>query len=485
MSSAVADRPNILGTMPVGKLLVRFSLPAIVGMLVQATYNVVDRYFIGQLPGQEGADALAGITVGFPVMLVSMAFSMLVGVGGMASFSIFLGQGRKDKASKVLGNSFTLLVLIGVTYTIISLIFLHPMLALFGASPAVLPYAVAYMVPILIGGTVNGIGFGMNNLIRADGAPQIAMITMFIGAILNFILAPIFIFVLKLGVTGAGIATVLSQTVCSIWIVAYFVSSKAKIRLHAQSLKLDRTITLRIISVGSAAFAMQLAASVLNAILNNQLQQYGGDAAITVVGILYAVAFFFFMPIFGLNQGAGPIVGYNYGAQKFDRVRKTMRLIILAATIIVTFGFLVVQLFPKEIVGVFNKNPHILSLGEHAARLFFLAFPLIGFQIVTSGYFQSTGKPIQAMVLMLSRQVLFLIPMMLILPLFFGLNGIWYSMPLSDGLAALVTAIFYFHDLYLQKRGRSNMDVQLPPMSDKPLDAISNVDVVNNEGEVL
>lgn len=449
------ERQKKMGLEPVGKLLLKFSIPAIVGMMVQALYNIADRYFIGQMGDQEGSLAIAGITVSFPFALVAMGFGMLIGLGGMSVFSILLGEQKRDQAEKVLGNSFSLLVVFLLAFSVISLVFLKPLLSVFGASPDVLPYAFDYMQIIIVGSVFNGIGFGMNNFIRANGSPRTAMTTMLIGAILNIILAPILVLGLGMGVRGAAIATVFSQFVSTVWVLSYFSGPKSPVRIIPKNLVLDGKITRRILLIGLAPFSMQVAAGGINVLLNRQLLAYGGDIAISALGIIYSIALFFMMPIFGINQGAAPLIGYNYGAKKYDRVQKVARLAILGASSIVLTGFILVQLFARQFLSFFNQNSELLDVGERASHFFFLVFPFLGLQIVGAGYFQAVGKPKEAMLLSLSRQVLFLIPAVIILPLFFGLDGIWYAIPVADGLAVLVTGTLFFREMHFLKKGMS------------------------------
>ncbi len=342
-TEAVKDRAERMGQGSIPRLLLSFSIPAIVGMMVNALYNVVDRIFIGRGVGALG---LAGATVGFPIMLVLMAFGMLVGMGGASLISIRLGEGKKDQAERILGNSFVLLIAISAVLSVLGLVFLDPLLRLFGASETILPYARQYVSIILAGSVFMGLGFGMNNFIRAEGNPRIAMATMLIGAVLNIILDPIFIFVLNLGIRGAALATILSQAVAAAWVLSYFVGKRSSLSLRPANFRLDPQILRAIVAIGSPPFVMQLAASALNAILNNQLQRYGGDLAISAMGIMYGIVMFIFMPVFGLNQGAQPIIGFNYGAGKYDRVRKTLVLAIGAATGIMLVGFFVTRVFP-------------------------------------------------------------------------------------------------------------------------------------------
>lgn len=431
------DRAAQIGERKIPDLLLNFSYPAIIGMVVNATYNVVDRIFIGRGVGALG---IAGATIGFPIMIVLMAFGMLVGIGANSLVSIRLGQKKREEAERIIGNAVTLLVFFAVILTTVGLIFLKPLLLLFGASENILQYAYEYVSIILMGTIFQAIGFGMNHFIRGEGNPKRAMLTMLIGAILNMILDPIFIFVFKLGIRGAAIATVISQMVTAVWVLSYFLGKKSLLRIHLRNLRLDKRLVKNILSIGSAPFAMQMAASTMNAILNNQLQSYGGDIAISTMGVIYSIAFMIIMPVIGLNQGAQPIIGYNYGAMKYDRVKKTLLLAILSATIWVTLGFVVTQLFTGSIIQMFSKNEELLEMGERAMRIFLMMLPIVGFQVVSSSYFQAVGKPKHAMVLTLSRQVLFLIPMIIILPRFFGLRGIWFAGPAADLASSLLTA---------------------------------------------
>lgn len=447
------DNTHQLGTLGVGKLLLRFSVPAIVGMMVQSLYNVVDRIFIGNGVGALG---LAGATVSFPFMLIFMAFGMLIGLGGNALLSISLGEGKREYAGKVLNNSFVLIVIISAALTVLGLAFLEPLLRFAGASETILPYAGDYMRVILYGVIFNGIGFGMNNFIRGEGNPKMAMATMLIGAVLNIILDPLFIFVFNMGIGGAAWATVISQTIAGLWVLRYFLSKDSLLGLKLSAMRLDRQVILRILALGSAPFAMQIAASALNTILNNQLQQYGGDLAISAMGIIYSVAMLILMPIFGLNQGAQPIIGYNFGARKYKRVVRTAELAIFVATAITTLGWIVTRVFPEQIIQAFSQgNPELVQIGSSAMGLFFVMFPLIGFQIVAGNFFQAIGKPKHAMLLSLSRQVLFLIPLLFILPGFFGLKGVFGASPTADFLSSVVTALFFFLELRRLKRDTS------------------------------
>lgn len=439
------DRSKLLGEERVGKLLLKFSIPAIIGMLVNALYNIVDRIFIGNGVGSLG---IAGITVSFPIMIILMAFGMLVGLGANALISIRLGEDKKDEAELILGNATVLLIGILLIISILGLIFLEPLLRLFGASQDALPFAKNYLSIILFGAVFQGIGFGMNNFIRGEGNPKIAMLTMLIGAITNIILDPIFIFVLDLGIRGAAFATIISQGISSAWVLYYFLGGKSLLKIRRKNLRLRLNIVGGIFAIGSAPFLMQVAASGITALLNNQLLFYGGDIAIAAFGAINSVTMLVLMPIFGINQGAQPIIGFNYGAKKFDRVKKTLKLAIFSATFIVTLGFIGTRLIPYHLAALFNRDDQeFIKFAVDGMRIFLFMLPIIGFQIVSSNYFQAVGKPKQAMFLSLSRQVLVLIPALLILPRFFGLNGVWAAGPVADVCSSLLTGSFLLYEL--------------------------------------
>jgi putative MATE family efflux protein len=438
------NRSKQLGEDKVSSLLWKFSIPAIIGMLVNALYNVVDRMFIGQ---GVGTDALAGITISFPLMIVLMAFGMLVGIGGTSLISIRLGEQRKEDAERILGNSLVLLIIISLTLSILGSIFMDRLLIVFGASAATLPYAQEYLRIILFGAVFQAIGFGLNNMIRADGSPKVAMFTMLIGALLNTALDPLFIFVFKMGIAGAAWATIISQAVSAIWVLAYFLGGKSMLKIHRRNLRLQSKIVWGIMAIGVAPFSMQIVASVLNIIMNNSLVHYGGDLAISAMGIINSIAMLILMPIFGINQGAQPIIGYNYGAKQYDRVKLTLRYAITAATAIVVVGFVVAKVFPEQLIMIFNRDPKLVAMGSQAIRIFLTMLPIIGFQIVGANYFQAVGKPRAAMFLSLSRQVVFLIPALLILPRFFGLNGVFMAGPVGDFFSSLVTGLWLWREV--------------------------------------
>jgi putative MATE family efflux protein len=437
------DRAEQMVKEEVARLLLKFSLPAITGMVVHALYTVVDSMFVGRGVGEL---ALAGITVSFPIVILAMAFVMLIGMGATTLISLRLGEGKGSEAEQIVGNALGLFFVIGLGLTVLGLVFIEPLLTLFGASAAVLPYALDYMKIILFGSVLVALGVGMNNFIRAEGNPKTAMYTMLIGAITNIILDYIFIFIFHWGIQGAAIATVISYAVSSAWVLYYFLSGNSLLKIRPKNLKPVGVIIKKIAVVGFPAFAMQTTNSIQNLILNRSLVYYGGDLALATIGILMSIATLIVMPVIGISQGAQPIIGFNYGAQKLSRVKTTVKLAVIAATAIVTIGFIVSKLWPAQLIGLFNHNPELIALGTHALLIFFMFFPCVGLQIIGSGYFQAVGKPVQATILSLSRQVIIFMPFLLIFPLYCGLDGIWWAVAFSDLGAFLLTGAWLWSE---------------------------------------
>ncbi len=439
------DNSKQLGESKVIKLLIKFSIPAIIGMLVNALYNIVDRIFIGNGVGSLG---IGGTTIAFPVMLVMMAFSVLIGVGANSLVSIRLGENKQEEAECIFGNAITLMILISLVITIIGLATLNPLLRLLGASEQISPYAKDYLQIILVGGVFQSVGMGMNNFIRSEGNPKIAMYTMLIGALINTVLDPIFIFVFHWGMKGAALATILSQLVSAVWVILYFLRGKSLLKIRYKNLILKPSIVFGILSLGLAPFAMQLAASIQNLIMNTSLSAYGGDIAISGMGIVSSIITLMIMPLFGINQGVQPIIGYNYGAKKYDRVKEAYKLAVVFATVIVVIGWIVTRVFPKQLVYLFNsKDAELIAFSTMAIKSFMMFLPVVGFQIVSSNYFQAVGKPKHSALLGLSRQVLILIPALLILPRFFELEGVLFAGPLADIVSTVITGTFIFVEM--------------------------------------
>lgn len=421
------------------KLLLKFSLPAIVGLLVNALYNIVDSIFVGRGVGDL---ALAGVTVTFPLITTYMAFIMMIGMGATAIISIKLGEDKPKEAEKIMANALVLFVIMGFTLTVFGLIYLEQILIFFGASVDVLPYATDYTRIILLGSTFLALGTGMNNFMRAEGSPKVAMNTMLIGAFTNIFLDYIFIFIFKWGIKGAALATIISYMVNTIWVMYHFVSGNSSLRIKFRNMKLRWALVSRIFVVGFPTFVLQVTASIQQLILNRKLGQYGGDTALAVIGIIMSITTFLVMPAMGISQGAQPIVGFNHGAKRYDRVKEVLTLSVISATTIVTIGFVVSKLFPYQLIGLFNTNPQLIEMGVYGMNIFFKFLPLVGVQMISASYFQAVGKPNQATLLSLSRQVIIFIPLLVILPKTYGLNGVWWSAPLSDIGAFILTGIW-------------------------------------------
>jgi putative MATE family efflux protein len=439
------DRSQELGQTPVGKLLWKYFVPAIIGVLANTLYNIVDRIYIGR---GVGALALSGLSVTFPIMIIAMAFGMLVGMGSASLVSIRLGQQNKPEAEKILGNAFTLLVIISFGVTVLGLIFRDTILSMFGAGPDTLGYAKQYITIILWGNIFQGLGFGMNNMIRAEGHAKIAMYTMLIGAVANALLDPLFIFVFQMGVAGAAIATVISMAITSSWVLLHFTGGRSGLKLQTVNLRLDKKIVLGIFSIGMAPFAMQLAGSVINALFNIQLIKYGGDLAVGAMGIINSVAVMVVFCVIAVNMASQPIIGFNYGAQQYARVKKTLKLALIAGTGITVAGWLAVEIFPQAIIALFNtSDPRLAEIGVRGMRILLAAFPVVGFQVVGGNFFQAIGKARIAMFLNMLRQVIVLIPMVLILPPLLGIDGVWLSGPIADFIAASITALMILREV--------------------------------------
>ena len=432
-----------LGEEKISKLLMEFSIPAIIGMVVNTLYNIVDRMYIGNIKDIGGL-ALTGVGITMPIMTIIMAFGMLIGIGTSARISLKLGEHKREEAEKHLGNAFTLIIIASVLITIIGLVFMHKILGLFGASADTEVYAREYMKIIFFGTIFNMLSFGLNHSIRSDGSPKIAMLSMLIGAGTNIILDPIFIFVFGMGVRGAAIATVISQIVSTIWILYYFTKGKSNLKIKREYLSLDKAIVLSIFSIGVSPFSMQIAQSIVQVLANNALKTYGGDLAIGAMTIINSVAMIFMMPIFGLNQGSQPIIGYNYGAEKYKRVKQAVKSATIVATIIVSIGWIITQAAPHLLISIFNRDEQLVGIASTGMRIFLFMLPVVGAQVISSNYFQSIGKAKISMFLSLLRQVILLIPCLIILPKIFVLTGVWLAGAVADGLSSLITLIIFF-----------------------------------------
>ena len=435
-----------LGSESIIKLLFKYSIPAIIAMMVNALYTVIDRMFIGRIPSV-GAVAMSGVGMTMPIVCIVMGISMLIGVGSAASISIKLGQQKRHTAERILGNAVTLSVIASVIITFLGIAFSENILSVLGAGDETLMYAKQFINIVLMGTIFNVLGFALNQCIRSDGNPKIAMTTMIIGAAANIILDPIFIFTFGWGIKGAAYATVLSQLISCVWIVGYFLSGKSSLKLKRENLKLDIKLMKTIFAIGMAPCAMQVAASMVQVVSNKSLITYGGDLAAGAMAVVSSISMIFLMPIFGMNQGSQPIIGYNIGAKNYKRAKKTVLYSVIAATIVVIIAFLLTQLFPSAFIKMFNDDPKLVSTAITGLRIYLCMLPVVGFQSICANYFQASGKAQISMFLSLLRQVFFLIPLMVILPKFLGLTGVWLAGPISDFLSAVVTLGFIIREL--------------------------------------
>lgn len=435
-----------LGEQKISKLLLNLSLPATVGMLVNALYNLVDTIFVGR---GVGAIAIGGLTVAFPIQMIIMAFAMMIGIGAASAISRSLGEKNIERADYVAGNSFLCVIILSAIIFALGLIFTEPMLRIFGSTETILPYAKDYIKIILWGNIFFSFAMSSNNLIRAEGNAKVAMASMLIGAIFNIILDPIFIFIFKLGIKGAALATIISQFISFLYILTYLYSGKSSLKIKLHHLKPKINIIKEIFAVGSAAFSRQVSGSIVAIVVNNSLRVFGGDIALIIVGMLQRITMFMFMPLFGVIQGMQPIVGFNYGAKKYDRLKEAVKLSLITATALATFSWLIVELFPAAIISIFTTDTEIITKGSLVIRIAVSMIPFIGIQIVAAGLFQSLGKAVPSLVLSLLRQVLLFIPLVIILPRVWGLRimGIWIAYPAADILSVILTVLYLRSEL--------------------------------------
>lgn len=428
----------------VGRLMVKYFVPAFIGVFVNSLYNIVDRIFIGQ---GVGAEALSGISVIFPVMLIMMGFGMLIGIGGGVLVSIHLGKKEHQRAEQILGTSFVMMIVVSVLIMIIGFAIKGPMLRSFGATEETYGYANDYLNIILSGVVFQVVGFSLNNVIRSEGNARIAMYSMLLSAGTNMILDPIFIFGLGMGVKGAAWATVISMFVLTLWVLLHFRSKRSVVRLQREHLRVDWKILGEITAIGMAPFAMQIAGSVVQGLLNKRLIEFGGDLAVGAMGIINSVGTLVVMTIVAINMAAQPIIGFNYGARMPVRVKAALRYSLISASAIAVGSFLLIEAFPGTLVTLFNRDSEVLyELTVSGLRIYILAWPVIGFQIVAGHFFQSVGKARISMFLTLLRQVLVLLPLLAFMPGLFGLKGIWASFPLADTVSAAVVAVFLIRE---------------------------------------
>lgn len=426
-----------LATRPVGRLLWQYSLPSVVGMTVVSLYNVIDRVFIGQ---KVGPDAIAGLAITFPVMNLSTAFGVLVGAGASARVSILLGAGRTDDAERVLGNALLLTLIIGTLYVAGVGLFLPGILQAFGASERTLPYALAFLGTLLPGLMLMNLTFSFNNIQRASGYPRRAMNAMLLSTVINVILAWLFIYVFEWGIRGAAIATLVATACAFVFVFMHFFRRTSVIHFKKGIYRLRPDVIWSIVAIGAAPFTVNVAGCLVNVIINTSLVRYGGDDAVGAAGIFTTVTQLVVMVVIGICQGMQPIVGYNYGAGKIDRAMRCYWLAVLAATVLCTLATVFGLLFPEMMARAFTNFPKLIEVTRNCLTISLLAFPVVGFQIVSTTFFQSIGKAGKSFLLGLIRQVIFLIPLLMVLPHHFHLDGIWMSFPISDTAATVATA---------------------------------------------
>lgn len=427
-----------LGTKPVGKLLIQYALPAMVAMTAASLYNIIDRVFIGQVVGPM---AISGLAITFPFMNLATAFGAGVGIGASTAISVKLGQRDYTAAENILGNTMTLNLIIGVTFSVLCLIFLDPILRFFGASDATIPYTRSFMQVILAGNVISHMYFGMNAVLRAASKPRHAMAATIFTVLMNVLLDIIFIWWWHWGIRGAALATIISQALALCWQMKLFSNQKELLHLKKGIYRLKRNLVNNIISIGISPFLMNVCACVVVIFINNQLVRYGGDIAVGAYGIANSIAMIFVMFVIGLNQGMQPIAGYNYGSQQTDRLMRVVKYAAFAATAIMVTGWLIAHLAPYYCARMFTSDTELIRQAIKAIQINMMMYPFIGYQMVVTNFFQCIGKVKISIFLSLSRQLLFLLPLLVALPHFFGLNGVWAALPSSDFTASFIAAI--------------------------------------------
>lgn len=424
-----------LGTKPVGKLLAQYALPAIIAMTAASLYNIIDRVFIGQVVGPM---AISGLAITFPFMNLAAAFGAAVGVGASTTISVKLGQKDYESAENILGNTIALNLIVGLAFGGICLLFLDPILRFFGASDATLPYARDFMRVILAGNVFSHMYFGMNAVLRAASKPRMAMFATIFTVGMNILLDVVFILWWHWGIKGAAFATIIAQVLALCWQMKLFTNKSELLHLKRGIYKLKSNLVRNIISIGISPFLMNACACVIVIFINNQLVRFGGDMAVGAYGIANSIAMIFVMFVIGLNQGMQPIAGYNYGAQQYDRMMRVVKLSIITAVCIMLTGWSLAMFAPYHCARMFTTDPELIKGSIKAIHIIMMMFPLIGSQMVITNFFQCIGKVKISIFLSLSRQLLFLLPLLAILPNFYGINGVWASMPTSDFIAVVV-----------------------------------------------
>jgi putative MATE family efflux protein len=462
------QRDRMLGTESIGRLLIRLSLPASVAMIVTALYNLVDSIFVGR---GVGVEAIGGLTIAFPFQMLVMAFAMMIGTGAASVVSRNLGAGNRERAYRAAGNAMVAALGFGLTVTVLGLLFLNPLLRLFGATPVLSGYARDYLAVILLGTPFISFAMASNNLVRAEGRATVAMATMIIGAAVNILLDPLFIFGFKMGIRGAALATVISQALSFAFLLLFFASGRSSLELRLRHLLPAAGVLREIFVLGFPALIRQGVGSVLVILVNNGLGRYGGDIYISVFGLVFRILHFVLMPILGIVQGSQPIIGFNYGAGSIDRVKRAVRLSVAVSTLLAAAGFLLLVTLSGPVFRLFSGDPALAAAGVPVLRLMILILPLVGLQMIGATYFQAVGKARPAMFLGLSRQVIFLLPLIIILPRLFGLWGIFASFPAADFLSSIITGVWLYKDVRSLTGGKEEKpareELPVPPVLEK------------------
>jgi putative MATE family efflux protein len=463
------EKSEFLGTEKIRKLLFKLSTPVIIGMLVQAIYNVVDTFFVGLAYGTDSIQAIGGLSIAFPIQMIIMAFGIVLGTGGSSIISRALGAREYEKAERVLGNVFSLSFIFSILIAVPCLLYLDPILKVFGATAGVLPYAREYLSIIFFGGIFFVFGVAVQNIVRSEGNARLAMNAMLLGGGLNIFLDPLFMFGFGLGVKGAAIATVISQAVASLWLLIYYLKGKGSVHFRPETLSPELGIMKEIGAIGTGSFIMECSSSVMMIFVYNALATYGGDVAIAVFGVVMRINSFIFLPLLGMGFGLQPIVGFNYGAKRYGRIAEAVKLSLGAATAFGLFGLLIIYLFNEQILGIFSTDPEYLEVGKNAIMIMLLGTPLIGLNVVTSILFQALGKAKPAFLLSVSRQLLFLIPMVVVLPRLYKLEGVWAAFPVSDFLAFALSGFLLFRIYRIFEKQKASKITKESEMADKTL----------------
>ena len=423
------------------RLIIKYSVPAILAMMVTSLYNTVDRAFIGSMK-DVGALAISGLGVTMPILTILGAFCVGLAVGGSTNIAIKLGEGNKEEAEKSLGNTVAIELLVGIVMMIISIFYLEDILYFFGASNDTIKYSMDYMSVIMCGAWFNLPGFAMNSAIRAEGNPKFASNMMIIGCLLNLVLDPIFIFGFGMGIKGAALGTVICQLVICLWSGYYFTFGKSNLKLKLKNIRIESKIIKGIVVIALTPFCMELASGFIHLITNKVLKLYGGDLAIGAMTAITSINLLFLMPVYGISQGMQTIIAYNYGAKQFDRAKKALSIGILGAAGILSFGLIAILLFPKHFISIFTKDARLMELALNGISIYSLTLPAVGICILGTVYFQSIGSAKKSIVLSLLRQVIVFIPLILIVPKYFGLNGVWAAQPLADIVSMIIIGLF-------------------------------------------